>query len=242
MPASLTREHRTLEAERNGQADLAVRASRHQRLAMAQRVVEQACFERAQITIGDFRHAFQRQAGPGVGDVLHGRAEVHPLARLRRQHPLQFANQAQRRMAGLVVATPDIVEAELPDVGIARDLVGGGLWNEPEARLILRQRRQHLQPRLRARHVVEDAAHLLCTPRRAINQRIGDTDRHRFRFLSTRIAQLRPSAARAVASSGPLRGPPGTSAPLRRAEGCRPTARARGHHHRRSQLQTSSIC
>ena len=73
---------RGLEAERDRQPRLAVRAAEHHRVAVALARAEQRGLGRAEVAPRDRQHALHHEPEPRVGDVLDGRAVVDPLGRL----------------------------------------------------------------------------------------------------------------------------------------------------------------
>ena len=82
----LGRPHRGLEAERDRQPGLPVRAAEHQRVAMALGQREQRGLGRAQLAPRDRQHALHDEPEPRVGHVLDGGAVVDPLG-ARRPEP-----------------------------------------------------------------------------------------------------------------------------------------------------------
>ena len=84
VPGQLRRPHRGLEPERHRQAGLAVGAPAHHGVAVAPGQRDARGAAAGDVPFDDVADALQHPAEPRVGEVLHGRAVVHPLARLVR--------------------------------------------------------------------------------------------------------------------------------------------------------------
>ena len=91
----------------------------------------------------------------GLGDVLGGGAPVHVAARVALAGPIQLPDQRHQRMPGAGQPFAHRREVQIRQVRLADDLAGGGLRDDAELGLSLRERGLHVEPRLKARRLGE---------------------------------------------------------------------------------------
>ena len=92
----------------------------------------------------------QHQQVPGLGDVLRGRAPVHPAAMRFADDTAEFPDQRHQRVTGAGEAFVDARAVHQLEPGFHRDRVRRLARNDAEFRLGDRQGRLDIQPRLPA--------------------------------------------------------------------------------------------
>ena len=109
---------------------------------------ERAVPHPAHVAFGDGAEGPENQGEPGVGQILHGRAVVDPLARVRGQDLAQRPDQPEGRVPGRPGLLGDEGQVQPGGIGMGSDRVRGGAWDQPDVGLGLRQRGQDVQPGL----------------------------------------------------------------------------------------------
>ena len=165
---------RGLPAEGHRAAGLAVGAPGHDRGPVPVSQADQQLLDPPQFPPGERADAAQRQRGGGVGDVLHGGADVDILAGVFGQRGPQRPDQAEhgvRGQPGLLRRVPDIDQAGAPVLGDERGRVRR---DQPCRRLRPGQGGKHLQPSGQPTLLAEDGPGLGGAPQVPVQRRVGD--------------------------------------------------------------------
>src|SRR6266446_1178137 len=100
MPPHFYRPYSCLESESDWQAYLPMRAPGHHRIAVFCCQPREIGLDLLQFSSDDLSHPSQYERGPGIGDILYGRAVVEPLSAVARATFLECADQTQCRVIG----------------------------------------------------------------------------------------------------------------------------------------------
>ncbi len=116
--------------------------------------------------------------GAGIEHVLGGRPEMEIFAVAVGAHRLELAQRRHQRMVDLADARADHFEVDVPDLGLAGDLVGRRLGDDAELGLRQGESRLEVEPLLDAILVVEDGAERFGAPQVLEEDGIEDAGGH----------------------------------------------------------------
>src|SRR5260221_1252228 len=160
MPPHFYRPYSCLESESDWQAYLPMRAPGHHRIAVFCCQPREIGLDLLQFSSDDLSHPSQYERGPGIGDILYGRAVVEPLSAVARATFLECADQTQCRVIGGLKPCAYFLKAGFIEFYSAASCCHGFCsvcWNQAKLRLGFSQFRQECQPRIPPRYIIRNA-------------------------------------------------------------------------------------
>jgi hypothetical protein len=139
----------------------------HERFTVFGRQASEIGFDGRQFALDALAYPLQYQRGPGVGNILHGRAIVEPLPAFPRYAPLEGADQAEGGVVAGFESGPHLLKegrVELHCAAGGGDGLRVGRRNQAEFGLCFGQGRQDLQPRARAGYLIKKLEQLRRSP------------------------------------------------------------------------------